>query len=195
MSKKEFLYKILLLGDTQVGKSSFLMRYIDNTFQESYLSTVGLDFKVKNVQLDDGKTYRVQIWDTAGQDRFHAITRNYFKNAHGIILIYDVTLIESFHNVKNWIKQIKEEVTDKVSIILAGNKIDMEEKRKVSKEEGEKMAADYGLKFYECSAKTGENVEEAFKDIVTKTVENFSKIDEKEATKLKNKKGKKKGCC
>jgi small GTP-binding protein len=195
MSKKEFLYKILLLGDTQVGKSSFLMRYIDNTFQESYLSTVGLDFKVKNVQLDDGNTYRVQIWDTAGQDRFHAITRNYFKNAHGIILIYDVTLIESFHNVKNWIKQIKEEVTDKVSIILAGNKIDMEEKRKVSKEEGEKMAADYGLKFYECSAKTGENVEEAFKDIVTKTVENFSKIDEKEATKLKNKKGKKKGCC
>ncbi len=195
MSKKEFLYKILLLGDTQVGKSSFLMRYIDNTFQESYLSTVGLDFKVKNVQLDDGNTYRVQIWDTAGQDRFHAITRNYFKNAHGIILIYDVTLIESFHNVKNWIKQIKEEVTDKVSIILAGNKIDMEEKRKVSKEEGEKMAADYGLKFYECSAKTGENVEEAFKDIVTKTVENFSKIDEKEATKLKNKKGEKKGCC
>ena len=195
MSKKEFLYKILLLGDTQVGKSSFLMRYIDNTFQESYLSTVGLDFKVKNVQLDDGKTYRVQIWDTAGQDRFHAITRNYFKNAHGIILIYDVTLIESFQNVKNWIKQIKEEVTDKVSIILAGNKIDMEEKRKVSKEEGEKMAADYGLKFYECSAKTGENVEEAFKDIVTKTVENFSKIDEKEATKLKNKKGQKKGCC
>ena len=195
MSKKEFLYKILLLGDTQVGKSSFLMRYIDNTFQESYLSTVGLDFKVKNVQLDDGKTYRVQIWDTAGQDRFHAITRNYFKNAHGIILIYDVTLIESFQNVKNWIKQIKEEVTDKVSIILVGNKIDMENQRVVSKEEGEKMAASYGLKFYECSAKTGENVEEIFKDIVTKTVENFSKVEEKEATKLKNKKGQKKGCC
>ena len=195
MSKKEFLYKILLLGDTQVGKSSFLMRYIDNTFQESYLSTVGLDFKVKNVQLDDGKTYRVQIWDTAGQDRFHAITRNYFKNAHGIILIYDVTLIESFQNVKNWIKQIKEEVTDKVSIILVGNKIDMENQRVVSKEEGEKMAASCGLKFFECSAKTGENVEEIFKDIVTKTVENFSKVDEKEATKLKNKKGQKKGCC
>ena len=195
MSKKEFLYKILLLGDTQVGKSSFLMRYIDNTFQESYLSTVGLDFKVKNVQLDDGKTYRVQIWDTAGQDRFHAITRNYFKNAHGIILIYDVTLIESFQNVKNWIKQIKEEVTDKVSIILVGNKIDMENQRVVSKEEGEKMAASYGLKFFECSAKTGENVEEIFKDIVTKTVENFSKVEEKEATKLKNKKGQKKGCC
>ena len=195
MSKKEFLYKILLLGDTQVGKSSFLMRYIDNTFQESYLSTVGLDFKVKNVQLDDGKTYRVQIWDTAGQDRFHAITRNYFKNAHGIILIYDVTLIESFQNVKNWIKQIKEEVTDKVSIILVGNKIDMENQRVVSKEEGEKMAASYGLKFFECSAKTGENVEEIFKDIVTKTVENFSKVDETEATKLKNKKGQKKGCC
>ena len=195
MSKKEFLYKILLLGDTQVGKPSFFMRYIDNTFQESYLSTVGLDFKVKNVQLDDGKTYRVQIWDTAGQDRFHAITRNYFKNAHGIILIYDVTLIESFQNVKNWIKQIKEEVTDKVSIILVGNKIDMENQRVVSKEEGEKMAASYGLKFFECSAKTGENVEEIFKDIVTKTVENFSKVDEKEATKLKNKKGQKKGCC
>ena len=89
--KKELLYKILLLGDTSVGKTCFLMRYADNTFQEIHLSTIGLDYKLKNVQIDDGKIVKIQIWDTAGQDRFRSITKNYYKGAHGIILLYDVT--------------------------------------------------------------------------------------------------------
>ena len=194
MDKKEYIYKILLLGDSQVGKSCILTRYIDNSFKENHLSTFGLDYKMKDVQLDDGKNVKVQIWDTAGQDRFRSVTRNYFKGANGIILIYDITFKETFENVRNWIKQIKEEVSEKVCIILVGNKIDKGEERVITKEEGEKMANEYNLKFFECSAKTGDNIDKIFKEVVTKTVENFSKVDKKDSKKLKNQ-NKKKGCC
>ncbi len=194
MEKKEFLYKILLLGDSSVGKTCFLMRYTDNTFQEIHMSTIGLDYKLKNVQLDDGKMVKIQIWDTAGQDRFRSITKNYYKGAHGIILIYDITNQKTFENVKNWINQIKEEVSNKVTIILVGNKIDDEDHRVVSTEEGEKMAKEFGLMFFECSAKSGVNIDSTFNELVKKTVENYSKV-KMEGEKLKNKKGGKKGCC
>jgi small GTP-binding protein len=194
MEKKEFLYKILLLGDSSVGKTCFLMRYTDNTFQEIHMSTIGLDYKLKNVQLDDGKMVKIQIWDTAGQDRFRSITKNYYKGAHGIILIYDITNQKTFENVKNWINQIKEEVSNKVTIILVGNKIDDEDHRVVSTEQGEKMAKDFGLMFFECSAKSGVNIDSTFNELVKKTVENYSKV-KMEGEKLKNKKGGKKGCC
>ena len=193
--QKELLYKILLLGDSSVGKTCFLMRYSDNTFQEIHMSTIGLDYKLKNVQLDDGKIVKIQIWDTAGQDRFRSITKNYYKGAHGIILIYDITSRKTFENVKNWVSQIKEEVSDKVIIILVGNKIDDESNRKVSKEEGKKMANDCGLDFFETSAKSGLNIDSTFNELVKKTVETYSKIDGK-GDKLNSKKsGKKKGCC
>ena len=191
MEKKEFLYKILLLGDSSVGKTCFLMRYTDNTFQEIHMSTIGLDYKLKNVQLDDGKMVKIQIWDTAGQDRFRSITKNYYKGAHGIILIYDITNQKTFENVKNWINQIKEEVSNKVTIILVGNKIDDEDHRVVSTEQGEKMANDFGLMFFECSAKSGVNIDSTFNELVKKTVENYSKV-KMEGEKLKNKKGGKK---
>ena len=194
MEKKEFLYKILLLGDSSVGKTCFLMRYTENTFQEIHMSTIGLDYKLKNVQLDDGKMVKIQIWDTAGQDRFRSITKNYYKGAHGIILIYDITNQKTFENVKNWINQIKEEVSNKVTIILVGNKIDDEDHRVVSTEQGEKMAKDFGLMFFECSAKSGVNIDSTFNELVKKTVENYSKV-KMEGEKLKNKKGGKKGCC
>ena len=194
MEKKEFLYKILLLGDSSVGKTCFLMRYTDNTFQEIHMSTIGLDYKLKNIQLEDGKMVKIQIWDTAGQDRFRSITKNYYKGAHGIILIYDITNQKTFENVKNWINQIKEEVSNKVTIILVGNKIDDEDHRVVSTEQGEKMAKDFGLMFFECSAKSGVNIDSTFNELVKKTVENYSKV-KMEGEKLKNKKGGKKGCC
>ena len=193
--QKELLYKILLLGDSSVGKTCFLMRYSDNTFQEIHMSTIGLDYKLKNVQLDDGKIVKIQIWDTAGQDRFRSITKNYYKGAHGIILIYDVTSRKTFENVKNWVSQIKEEVSDKVIIILVGNKIDDESNRKVSKEEGKKMAKDCGLDFFETSAKSGLNIDSTFNELVKKTVETYSKIDGKGDKLNAKKSGKKKGCC
>ena len=196
MEQKEFLYKILLLGDTSVGKTCFLMRYTDNTFQEIHMSTIGLDYKLKNVQLDEGKMYKIQIWDTAGQDRFRSITKNYYKGAHGIVLIYDITDKKTFENVRNWVKQIKEEVSDKVCIILVGNKIDLEQKRVVSMEEGKKMAEQFDLMFFECSCKTGVNINDAFQELVEKTVENYSKIDDlREGNMINNKQNKKKKCC
>ncbi len=191
---RELLYKILLLGDTSVGKTCFLMRYTDNTFQEIHMSTIGLDYKLKNVQLEDGKFVKIQIWDTAGQDRFRSITKNYYKGAHGIILLYDITDRKSYDNVKTWVEQIREEVSEKVSIILVGNKIDDVEGRKVKTEEGEKLAKEIGLSFFECSAKTGENIDSIFNELVKKTVEAYTKLDG-QGSKLNSKKNKKKGCC
>ena len=193
MEKKEFIYKILLLGDSSVGKTCFLMRYTDNTFQDIHMSTIGLDYKLKNVQLDDSRMVKIQIWDTAGQDRFRSITKNYYKGAHGIVLIYDITEKKSFANVKNWMDQIKEEVSDRVTIILVGNKIDDEEHRAVQTEEGKNLAKELGLMFFECSAKSGENIDSTFNELVKKTVENYSKVAKGET--LKNKKGGKKVCC
>ena len=195
MSKKESLYKILILGDSTVGKTCFLTRYADNTFQENQMATLGVDYKLKNVKMEDGNTVKLQIWDTAGQDRFHSLTRNYFKGAHGIILLYDITTQSSFDNVSKWIKQIKEDASEKVVIILVGNKIDLEHKRAIPTEEGEKIAEDFGLIFFECSAKTGKNINEAFNELIKKTVANFSKPAGKGQKLKQNRSDGSKGFC
>ena len=137
---EDCVYKVLLLGDSTVGKTCFLMKYTDKSFQEVHMSTIGLDYRLKTMTLKNGKNIKLQIWDTAGQDRFRAITKNYYKGANGIILIYDVTSIQTYENVKNWITQIREEASKNVVIYIAGNKIDMEEERKVTTEEGQKLA-------------------------------------------------------
>ena len=195
MSKKESLYKILILGDSTVGKTCFLTRYADNTFQENQLATLGVDYKLKNIKMEDGNIVKLQIWDTADQDLFHSLTRNYFKGAHGIILLYDITTQSSFDNVSKWIKQIKEDASEKVVIILVGNKIDLEHKRAIPTEEGEKIAEDFGLIFFECSAKTGKNINEAFNELIKKTVANFSKPAGKGQKLKQNRSDGSKGCC
>ena len=116
MDGEECVYKILLLGDSSVGKSCFLVRYCDETFQNTHLVTIGLDYRLKSMKLKSGKNIKLQIWDTAGQDRFRAITKNYFKGSHGIILIYDVTNRQTFENIKSWILQIREEASKNVII-------------------------------------------------------------------------------
>ena len=191
------VYKVLLLGDSTVGKTCFLLRYCDKTFQEAHLSTIGLDYRLKTMTLQSGKNIKLQIWDTAGQDRFRAITKNYYKGANGIILIYDVTNRQSYENVKNWITQIREEANPNVVIYLAGNKVDVSEEEKVVKtEEGKKIAEEFNLPLYETSAKNGININRIFEELVEKVDEIYSKL---ELPKIDQKKkiiyGETKRCC
>ena len=196
---KEHAYKILLLGDSSVGKTCFLKRYTDDTFQDAYLSTIGFDFKFKTVTLKSGKQVRVQLWDTAGQERFRTIAKSYYKGAHGIILMYDVTHQKSFDSMKKWLIQIKEEASSKVCIILVANKIDSEE-RVISKEDGQALANSYNLNIFESSAKENINVSEAFQDVVEGVAKNYSNISTN-TTSLQNSdknlsgKNNGKGCC
>ena len=187
------LYKILLLGDSTVGKTCFLLRYTDDTFLDLHMATIGLDYRLKTMILDDHRIVKVQLWDTAGQDKFRAITRNYYKGARGIILIYDVTNIKSFENIKKWINEIKEEISEKVTIVLIGNKIDNEGERKISKDQGEKLANEYGVTFFETSAKTGQGINESVFYLVQKIVEADPEIKNKgKRLIIKNKN---KRCC
>ena len=187
------LYKILLLGDSTVGKTCFLLRYVDDSFLDLHMATIGLDYRLKTMILENQQIVKVQLWDTAGQDKFRAITRNYYKGASGIILIFDVTNINSYENIKKWIIEIKEEISDKVSIVLIGNKIDNVNERKITKDQGEKLAGEIGVKFFETSAKTGEGINESVFFLVKKIFENDPEV-KKKGNNLKNK-NKKKKCC
>ncbi len=196
MEKKEPHFKILVLGDPSVGKSCFLIRYTEDTFQDVYLSTIGMDCKYKDVILEEDKSIRLQIWDTAGQDRFRSITKNLYKGAAGIMLIYDITNRNTFDNVKKWVNSIKEEVTSKVVIVLVGNKIDLDKKRQVQTDEGEQIAEEFDMPFFECSALTGENINSAFETLAKKLVEVKAKAKQ-HGEQLKQNKvgGEKKSCC
>ena len=185
------LYKILLLGDSTVGKTCFLLRYVDDSFLDLHMATIGLDYRLKTLILEEQKIVKIQLWDTAGQDKFRAITRNYYKGASGIILIFDVTNIKSYENIKKWINEIKDEISEKVSIVLIGNKIDNVQERKISKEQGEKLASEIGVKFFETSAKTGEGINESVFFLVKKIFENDPEVKNKyqgRNLKIKNKK-------
>ena len=190
----ETVYKVLLLGDTTVGKTCFLMKYTDKTFQDIHMATIGLDYRLKTMKLKNGKDIKLQIWDTAGQDRFRAITKNYYKGSHGIILIYDVTNLQTFENVKTWVNQIREETTTNVVIYIAANKIDMETERKVTKQEGESLAQELGFPFMETSAKSGININETFEDLVERIDKEYGNTPQK-PNKNKLYKAKSRKCC
>ena len=176
--EEEIVYKVLLLGDSSVGKTCFLLRYCDMSFQDVHLSTIGLDYRLKSMTLKNNKNIKLQIWDTAGQDRFRAITKNYYKGANGIILIYDVTNMQTYENVKNWISQIKEEANPNVIIYLVGNKIDVpDDQRLVKAEDGQKIADEFNLPFNEASAKDGTNVNEIFQELLEQIDEKYSKLE------------------
>ena len=195
--ENDAVYKILLLGDSEVGKSCFLMRYADNVFVENYITTIGLDYKLKYVQLENGEKIKVQLWDTAGQDRYRTIAKNYYKGSHGILLLYDVTKINSFENIREWIQNIKEEVYEKAIIFLIGNKIDKTGERKITTEQGKNLAAEYNMPFFEASAKSGENVDEVFKALYKKISEVYIDIQRERGEKLEggSRNKKKRKCC
>ena len=194
-TEADLVYKILLLGDSEVGKSCFLMRYSDNVFVDNYITTIGLDYKLKYVQLESGEMIKVQLWDTAGQDRYRTIAKNYYKGSHGILLLYDITKLNSFENIREWIKDIREEVYEKAIIFLIGNKIDKNEERVITTEQGEKLAKEYDLPFFEASAKSGENVDEIFKALYKKISEVYIDIQKEKGAKLKTGNKKRKKCC
>eukprot|EP00941_MAST-03F_sp_MAST-3F-sp1_P001178 g1178.t1 len=157
----DFLFKLLLIGDSGVGKSCLLLRFADDTYTESYISTIGVDFKIRTIELD-GKTIKLQIWDTAGQERFRTITSSYYRGAHGIIIVYDVTDMDSFQNVKAWLHEIDRYAAENVNKLLVGNKCDLKEKRAVEEAHAKEFADTLGITFLETSAKNATNVEHAF---------------------------------
>lgn len=157
----DYLYKLLLIGDSGVGKSCLLLRFADNTYTESYISTIGVDFKVRTIELEK-KTIKLQIWDTAGEERFRTITSSYYRGAHGIIVVFDVTDQVSYNNVKQWLKEIERYACENVNKLLVGNKCDLDDKRQVAQETAKEFADDLQISYIETSAKNATNVDETF---------------------------------
>ncbi|XP_033726380.1 ras-related protein Rab-8A [Ylistrum balloti] len=182
----DYLFKLLLIGDSGVGKTCVLFRFSEDAFNSTFISTIGIDFKIRTIELD-GKKIKLQIWDTAGQERFRTITTAYYRGAMGIMLVYDITNEKSFENIRNWIRNIEEHASQDVEKMILGNKCDMNDKRMVSKERGEQLAIEHGIKFMETSAKASINVEDAF---FTLARDIKAKMDKKlEASSAQNKGG------
>jgi small GTP-binding protein len=191
--EKEILnFKVILLGDSTVGKTSMLIRYTDDIFVDNTVTTLGsifqinlgIDFKKKVVETDF-YVVKLQIWDTAGQERFRcSIPKDFYKNANGIILLYDVTSLESFNNVKNWIDNIEDNSKKNIAIVLVGNKCDKIDSRKVTLLEGQELSLKYDVLFFETSCKLNINIKETFDQLVERMIKT-GKFDKK-AFNLKN---------
>jgi len=166
MAKKTYdlLFKLLLIGDSGVGKTCILFRFSDDAFNTTFISTIGIDFKIKTIELR-GKRIKLQIWDTAGQERFHTITTSYYRGAMGIMLVYDITNPKSFDNIAKWLRNIDEHANEDVEKMILGNKCDMEDKRMISRERGETIAREHGIRFLETSAKANINIDRAFLEL------------------------------
>ena len=159
-------FKIAIIGNQHVGKTTILSRYKYETTDDSYAPTVGIDFLTKNVFLED-KTIRLIMWDTAGQERFKSLIPSYLKNANCVILTYDITEKSSFNALGKWLSDVKDNVVEGTFIILCGNKIDLNNKRVITKEEGEKFAQENNIAFAETSATTGQGINELFNTILS----------------------------
>lgn len=168
----DYMFKVLLLGDAGVGKTSLMWRFSDDVFNHTYISTIGIDFKLRTIDVQ-GQKVRLQVWDTAGQERFHAISVSYYRTAAGIMLVYDITRRCSFENIAKWLRKIDEHAKEDVIKLLIGNKCDMEQPRAVMREEGEKLADEYDMPFFETSAKENESIKEAFECIAEEIMERF----------------------
>ena len=163
----DHLFKLLIIGDSGVGKSSLLLRFADNTFSGSYITTIGVDFKIRTVTID-GQRIKLQIWDTAGQERFRAVTRSYYRGAAGALMVYDITRRSTYNHLSSWLTDTRNLTNPSTVIFLIGNKCDLEGQRDVTYEEAKQFADENGLMFVEASAKTGQNVEEAFLETARK---------------------------
>ena len=178
MMEKEYdyIFKVLLVGNSVVGKSSLILRYVDQIWNDVFVPTIGVDFKVKSLEIEN-KSIKLQIWDTAGQERFRNVISSYFKGAHGILLIFDITSRDSFKELENWLAEVEKNASTQILKILIGNKCDLEEEREISKDEGEAFAMRNGMQYIETSAKINTNVNEAFENLAKKMIEyNIKKL-------------------
>ncbi|XP_035749693.1 ras-related protein Rab-44-like, partial [Egretta garzetta] len=189
----DHLYNVLFVGDSHVGKTSFLYRLHADTFNPHLTATVGLDYQVKNLIVDN-KRFALRLWDSAGQERYHSITKQFFRKADGVVLMYDITSEYSFSDVRYWLSCIQEGAEDGVAILLLGNKTDCAAGRQVPTTEGERLAKEHKLMFYECSAASGHNVSESMVSLIRllKVREGELKTKAQEVPKPPQKK---KGCC
>ncbi|XP_074859289.1 ras-related protein Rab-3B [Carettochelys insculpta] len=178
----DYMFKLLIIGNSSVGKTSFLFRYVDDTFTTSFVSTVGIDFKVKTVYRND-KRVKLQIWDTAGQERYRTITTAYYRGAMGFILMYDITNEESFNAVQDWATQIKTYSWDNAQVILVGNKCDMEDERIIPLERGKHLADQLGFDYFDASAKENINVRQVFERLVDIICEKMSESIESDSSR------------
>ena len=176
----DMIFKIVLIGDTSVGKTNILSKYLTDEFDPESKATVGVEFGTKSFKIENN-IVKVQIWDTAGQERYRSITNAYYKGAKGSLLVYDITNKKSFDNLEKWISDLKTNGDDKISIILLGNKSDLEDKRVISTEEGKKKAEYYKFAFMETSALNGNNIEKAFNELITDVYNKNHEFFEKQA--------------
>ncbi|KAG7320429.1 hypothetical protein KOW79_016282 [Hemibagrus wyckioides] len=193
VSTPQRLFKIILAGDSSVGKTAILHRFCDGYFRTDTTATVGIDFSVQTLKLGDSHV-ALQLWDTAGQERFQSITKQFFRKADGVVVTYDITLRDSFKSVRPWLMSIQEAVGGPIPIMLLGNKSDRESMREVATKEGEKLAKEAHLLFYECSAYTGYNVLEAMVHLASVLKEQEDRVWEN-TVRLGDQPGKKKTCC
>jgi Ras-related protein Rab-1A len=196
----DYLFKVILVGDSGVGKTSLMKRYTDDTYIPGGASTIGVDFKFKTLEMDKKKV-KLQIWDTAGQERFRAIVAHYYRGANGILLVFDLCNRDSFDHLKDWMDELaKRNVDEKTDIKILGNKSDEKDKIKVTGEDIKKFLSEYKIpesNYYEVSAKTGQLVEDSFRNLTKKMIEVFGKSGMKlnEKTRLKMNDTPKSGCC
>ena len=167
----DYTLKILIAGDSSVGKTNFIMRFVKNEFNSNYMTTSGIDLKTKDIEVKN-KKIRIQIWDTAGQVKYRTVTRNLFLKVMGAIIIYDITNERSYKNLKEWIKLIREECGKHMQIIMVGNKCDLDSERSISQEEAMNYAREEDIEYIETSCKTGENIEKAVKILCENILKN-----------------------
>ena len=177
MENKEYdlLFKLILIGDSCVGKSNILLKYLKNQFNENSKTTIGVEFGTKNIIINN-KRIKIQIWDTAGQERYRSITSAYYKGAKGALIVYDITRKNTFDNIDKWITDLKLNGDKNICIIILGNKSDLIDKREINKNDGIKKAEMYKIAFLETSALNGDNISKAFDELIEQIVINNKNI-------------------
>jgi len=205
-SPTEMIFKIIIIGDLASGKTNILAKYLTNTFEPNSTPTIGVEMKVKDFKIKEDLV-KAQFWDTAGQEKYDSLTTSYYKGAKGALIVYDITQKSSFDKIESLLKKLRDNSNKNVSVILVGNKCDLEDNREVLKEDGEELAKKLKIKFMEVSAKTGENLDKLFQNLIDEVYEKYNKefksfasiefMDDNKNINLNtnNNPGKKKKCC